>query len=177
MTSLRVTARAALAAGLLMVAQFVAIQPAHAGPTSGSGLFRLKNYNSQKCLDQTFTNNIEHPEVIAFDCTGGTNQMWYIEQWPSGTHLINARSGKCLDQNYTNGVEHPDILAWHCSVDANQVWNVLSLGTGGNQFRVRNTRSGNYLDQDYTNNVEHQAVLAYPFKGDAYNQIWLITEY
>lgn len=172
MTTLRTIGRAVVAVGLLLVAQFaVAALPAQAAAPvllNRAGPFILRNAMSNDCLDQDHSNGIEYPRVLAYVCTFGDNQLWYIDYYSNGyVKVVNYKSRKCLDQDYSNGREHENIVAWVCNENDNQFWGKY----GDLKFRFNNLRSGKYLDQAHPNGQKSETVLAFEFK-EVTNQFW-----
>jgi hypothetical protein len=88
----------------------------------------MKNKKSGKCLEQSWVNGAEQPDVKAADCNGGSNQQWRIlqaEYYVTGYFLRNVSSGKNLQQSFANDSETPnvDVAAPNVWGDyRNQVW-------------------------------------------------------
>ncbi|WP_405995155.1 RICIN domain-containing protein [Streptomyces sp. NBC_00986] len=112
-----------------------------------------------KCLDQDYSGNVEHREVLAWTCTFGYNELWLVT--PSskgGSIIVNYLSDECLDQDYSDNVEHSDVIAYTCDWtenSPNQRWYFNSNKT------ITNALSGKCLDEDFSGGVAHSDLLAW----------------
>jgi hypothetical protein len=156
-----VTPTAAMASepapGLRLVS--AADAPAVKGAATLAG-FTWKNAKSNKCLDQSWANGSEHPDVNAISCNGGDNQGWYWTFVTTDKAVFqNAKSYKCLDQSWASGSEHPDVNAISCNGASNQEWYVYYNNSTGT-YVIQNAKSGKCLDQSWANGSEHPDVNA-----------------
>jgi hypothetical protein len=88
-------------------------------------VFRIKNHANGRCLDAD-ANGIHSngDRVQLWDCTGGSNQLWYYNFLPSGAvQVVNAANGKCLDADAGGSNSNGDkVQLWDCVGGINQVW-------------------------------------------------------
>jgi hypothetical protein len=165
----------------MIVATVAALIVGLSGPAAASGIAAddqyvdWRNILSGKCLDQSWADGVQHPEVLAISCRDVQNQFWALRVVGDHVKLINLRSGKCLDQSWSGGVEHREVLAITCRDVRNQDWYRFIFTDPDGRYshsRFQNVRSGKFLTQDYTGGVEHREVIAYPYVRDAQNQTW-----
>lgn len=98
-----------------------------------NGLLRLKT-NPARCLDIDGWNNTAGTNVILWDCHGGTNQLWQIQQdGPSCQVSINSllqeQQGGTLTIDRFNWGDSPgtNLVVWHKSTVGPQSWTVAGV--------------------------------------------------
>ena len=75
---------------------------------------------SGKCLDVTGGNPANGMPIQLWDCNGGPNQKWLLEDNESIKGLAN----KCLDVAGGNSSNGTRIILWDCTGGANQRWSI-----------------------------------------------------
>jgi hypothetical protein len=76
-----------------------------------------------KCLDVTGGGVTDGTRVELWDCNGGTNQVWNLQN----SILVNPASGKCLDDPGFNSADGTQLDIWTCDGGANQKWTMTPL--------------------------------------------------
>jgi hypothetical protein len=77
------------------------------------------------CLDVAYGNNANGTRLIAYPCTGGTNQQF---QWNVDGSL--SVLGKCVDLPYGNNASGSPLEVWDCSGGYNQKFNFVTPAPG-----------------------------------------------
>jgi hypothetical protein len=156
------TARAATRSG---AAHSVTRQSEHPlGLSTGSHFFT--DDASGNCLDQDYNSGVQHPDVLAYPCTYGPNEVWIVIPNANGSFLlVNTRSGGCLTQTGGAATVYP------CNSSDSQAWWHVSVDGLTWSFFV-NKASGACLDQDYNSGVPHGDVLAWSPCGFGANEGW-----
>jgi Ricin-type beta-trefoil lectin domain-like len=141
----------------------------------------LVNDKSARCLDQDYSDNTQHRDVLAWPCNvGALNQRWRkVQVTGDWFHLVNVRSGKCLNQDYSNNTEHSNVIAYTCDAGSflNDVW-YSYYDTGKGKWAIGNLQSNKCLDQDYSGGTMHTNILAYKCQPNSQlqttisNQLW-----
>lgn len=154
--------------------------PAAASPPA-DGIYMLLNDKSSRCLDQDYSDNREHQDVLAWGCNvGALNQRWRkLTVTGDLFYLINERSHKCLNQDYSQGREHSNVIAYTCDngTGDNQFWYPY-YDTGKRKWAIGNALSNKCLDQDYSNGQMHTNIIAYKCQPNSQlettisNQLW-----
>jgi hypothetical protein len=110
---------------------------------------------SGNCLDQDYNSGVEHPDVLAYPCNYGPNELWNaIPNTDHSYRLVNQRSGGCLTQTGGDATVSP------CDGSTGQDWWHLSVdGLPG--YYLANKAGAGCLDQDYNSGVRHQDVLVW----------------
>ncbi|MGK4585872.1 RICIN domain-containing protein [Kitasatospora sp. HPMI-4] len=114
----------AVASGFSLALGMVA-QPASADGRL-HGPYRLINLGTHKCLEVADWSTNSGAAVRQWDCTGGRNQQWYLNDLysPSFPALVNLNSSKCVDRPggaQDNGVQ---LIQWDCHWGSNQQWHL-----------------------------------------------------
>ncbi|GIF15291.1 RICIN domain-containing protein [Actinoplanes teichomyceticus] len=137
----------------------------------------MRNWRSTKCLEQSWANGSEQPNIKAVACTGGDNQQWAFTG-VNGSSVImtvkNKKSGKCLEQSWANGSEQPDVKAAACNGGSNQQWRIRPAEYYVTGYFLENVSSGKVLQQSFANGSEQPDVnvAAINVWGDYRNQVW-----
>lgn len=168
------TAGAVGAATLAAPAAALAVPGAAAEPDYWS---RVLNWRSQKCLEQSWENGSEQPDIRVATCTGAENQQWTYTRVGSSYTIAtvrNKKSGKCLEQVYVNGVEQPDVKAAVCTGSLNQQWRTAQAEWYVTGYFMENVSSGKELQQSYLNNTQQSVVNVAETNpwSDYRNQVW-----
>lgn len=155
---------------LAVVMAAVGLAPGNA--FADEGPFLIENVRSHQCLNQDYSNNVQHQEVIAYRCdTSFKNELWTLVPVGSGSvyKLKNVLSGKCLNQDWSGGYAHSNVIAYRCDNSfGNENW-ILTRTVNG--IRFQNVLSTAYLDQDYSGGTAHSDILAWQYTTTA-NQYW-----
>src|SRR3989440_8153865 len=100
--------------------------------TNVLGLYRVRNYDTGRCLDADNRFGGDNGTAVqSFDCRDGNqlNQFWWLVSDGSGrAELVNDWNGRCLDvDNRFGGANGSVLQLWDClgSGQTNQWWNVI----------------------------------------------------
>ncbi|MFI7669501.1 RICIN domain-containing protein [Nocardia sp. NPDC049526] len=149
-----------LAIGILAAATAA---PATAAPSSlPTGVFRLQNVNSGKCMDAAprFKEFPVFPtsRTLQMTCQDDYAQHWFIDgAGAPGTDkkFVLTRPGKsalCLDVENGSRVDGAPIRVMGCENIPAQVWTPVYLGNNMWKFRSGNTDNHSCLDVDHGGN-------------------------
>ena len=113
--------------------------------TGGAPAVDIANLNSGKCLDVVSGSNDDGAEIIQYDCHGGANQLWLLQDVGGGHHqIISQSSGKCLDVDGVSTADGARIIQWSCNGGQNQQWQLRDAG--GGQVEIIARHSGKCLE-------------------------------
>lgn len=105
----------------------------------------IVNRNSGKCVDVVSGSTADGAEIIQYDCHGGANQRWRLEDADGGYHrIVSEASGGCLDVDGSSTADGARIIQWACNGGANQQWRLRDAGDGHVELVARH--SGKCLD-------------------------------
>ena len=115
------------------------------GPLPSPPFATLTASHTGKCLDVSAISKDNGAEMVQWDCSGGGNQKWKIEEAGGGLVTLRAsHSGKCLDVSGISRDNAASIVQWECWGGDNQKWRVENAG--GGLFTLKAAHSGKCLD-------------------------------
>lgn len=135
---------------LIVMLGLVAPAPAHAD----NAYYQAQNTATGKCLDQDYSNPGNGATVQMWDCWGGPNQQWALQNcdWLGRCEIVNLWSGKCLDANAGGLTSNGDrVQVWDCWGGANQYWYAGFPDGSTGHWQVINKADGKCLDADASN--------------------------
>jgi hypothetical protein len=101
--------------------------------------------HSGKCLDVVGVSSDNDAEINQWDCSGGDNQTWKIEDAGHGFSFLKAKhSGKCLDVSEISLSDGAAVIQWDCWGGDNQKWKIEPAGDGFSTLKAKH--SGKCLD-------------------------------
>ncbi|MCH7231094.1 RICIN domain-containing protein [Glycomyces sp. L485] len=101
--------------------------------------------HSDKCLDVVSASTDNGADAIQWDCHGGDNQQWRLENAGDGYfQIVASHSGKCLDVVDASTDNNARIEQWGCSDGLHQQWELRDTGDGYVEIVARH--SGKCLD-------------------------------
>ncbi|GAB3651974.1 family 43 glycosylhydrolase [Glycomyces tarimensis] len=104
----------------------------------------LAALHSGKCADVISASTADGAEIGQYDCNGGLNQLWRMNDLGNGYVELTARhSDKCLDVNEASTSDGARVIQWSCNGGTNQQWQVQDAGEG--QVRLIARHSGKCL--------------------------------
>ncbi|SDD69804.1 ricin-type beta-trefoil lectin domain protein [Glycomyces harbinensis] len=116
------------------------------GDDVGSGQATdVVNRNSGRCVDVVSASTANGAEIIQWDCHGGSNQQWLLQDVGGGhVQIVSPASGKCLDVDAASTADNARVLLWSCNGGANQQWQLRAVSGGHVEIVARH--SGKCLD-------------------------------
>lgn len=130
------------------------------------------NRNSGKCMDVVSGSTADGAEIIQYDCHGGANQQWRLEDAGGGYHrIVSDASGRCLDVDGASTADNARIIQWACNGGANQQWQLRDAGGGHVEIVARH--SGKCLDVIDSSTANGTRLQQYSCWGGA-NQQWTL---
>ncbi|GAB3652929.1 RICIN domain-containing protein [Glycomyces tarimensis] len=139
--------------------------------SGGGGQFAdIVNRNSGKCVDVVSGSTQNGAEIIQWDCHGGSNQQWQLQDAGGGYYrIVSQAAGKCLDVDAASTADNARILLWTCSSGTNQQWQLRDAGSGHVEIVARH--SGKCLDVVSSSTENSARLQQYSCWGGA-NQQW-----
>ncbi|GAB3232422.1 ricin-type beta-trefoil lectin domain protein [Glycomyces halotolerans] len=120
------------------------------GEDDGSGggggqVADIVSRNSGKCVDVVSGSTENGAEIIQWDCHGGLNQQWRLQDAGGGYYeIVSESSGRCLDIDGASTANGARVIQWSCNGGANQQWELRDAGSGYVEIVARH--SGKCLD-------------------------------
>jgi ricin-type beta-trefoil lectin protein len=104
-------------------------------PVVDDQLYTLTNRRSARCLDVAAGSGDNGAAIHQWDCHGGANQRWRLDQQADGSFLLVAEhSGKCLDVAAGSTADGAPVHQWDCHGGGNQRWWLFAAGNGRYQL-------------------------------------------
>jgi hypothetical protein len=137
-----------------------------------AGLGTVQSLSSGKCLDLEAGSKADGPVVIQYECHGGPNQQWSIEETSGGGYrIVSHLSGKCVGIDRTFSGNSAPLLQSPCGSGATeQLWPLISESGG---YVVKSIASGRCLDVPGASPVNGARVVAWRCNSGE-NQVWRI---
>lgn len=153
---------------MLVVAGFQPAESRGAGAYAGAGA--IQSLASGKCLDLQGGSSADGPVVIQYQCHGGPNQQWLIEETAgAGYRIVSRLSGKCVSIDRSVVSISAPLLQSPCGSGASeQLWTLTSERGG---YVVRSVASGRCLDVPGASTVNGARVVAWRCNAGE-NQVW-----
>ncbi|WP_026925306.1 RICIN domain-containing protein [Glycomyces arizonensis] len=140
------------------------------GAGGGGQVTDIVNRNSGKCVDVVNGSTADGAEIIQYDCHGGANQQWMLQDAGGGYYqIISQASGKCLDIDGASTSNSARAIQWPCNGQTNQQWEVRDAGGGHVELVARH--SGKCLDVIDSSTANGTRLQQYDCWGGA-NQQW-----
>ncbi len=98
---------------------------------AGGGYYELRNVNSNKCVEISGAGTANGDNVIQYDCWGGNNQLWALNESNGVVNLVNKGSGKATDVYNWGTADGTNIVQWTNYNAANQQFTLSEVGSGG----------------------------------------------
>ncbi|GAB4004677.1 alpha-lytic protease prodomain-containing protein [Glycomyces albus] len=132
----------------------------------------IVNRNSGKCVDVPNSSTANGTGLQQYDCWGGANQSWRLEDVGGGYYrIVSESSGKCMDIDGASTANGAGVIQWTCHDGANQQWQVRDSGGGYVELVARH--SGKCLDVPSSSTANGTGLQQYDCWGGA-NQQWSI---
>jgi hypothetical protein len=129
----------------------------------------VQSWASGKCLDLPGGQTSDGTLAIQYDCRGGPNQQWNIEDAGNAEYRIVSRmSGKCIGTDAASAAAGGHIVQSRCDGSPGQLW---ALKTAGNGFVIRNVPNGLCLDVPGASIANGVKPIAWICNGGS-NQTW-----
>ncbi|GAB4001017.1 ricin-type beta-trefoil lectin domain protein [Glycomyces albus] len=136
----------------------------------GGDVVDLVNRNSGKCVDVVSGSTDDGAEIIQYDCHGGDNQQWLLQDVGGGYYeIVSVASGKCIDVDGVSTANNARIIQWTCNGGQNQQWELRDTGDGHVEIVARH--SGKCLDVIDSSTANATRIQQYDCYGGA-NQEW-----
>ncbi|MCH7230548.1 RICIN domain-containing protein [Glycomyces sp. L485] len=101
--------------------------------------------HSGKCADVVSASTANGAEIAQWECHGGTNQQWDLQDLGNGyVQIVAAHSGKCLDVANDSTANGAKVIQYTCGNGDNQQWQVQDAPDG--HVRLAARHSGKCLD-------------------------------
>lgn len=118
------------------------------GGGGGGSYATMTSRSSSKCVDVSGSSTSNNANVQQWDCHGGDNQEFELENAGSGYYYIKARhSGKCLRAVNGNVVQYDCNTGWWTEmferIDAGSGYYILKNRNTGTCLRVENSSGSN----------------------------------
>jgi hypothetical protein len=127
---------------------------------------------SGKCVDVVSGSTADGAEIIQYDCHGGINQQWRLQDAGGGyVQIISQASGKCLDIASASTANNARAIQWTCNGGTNQQWQVRTV-TGG-YVEIVARHSGKCLDVVSGSTANSARLQQYDCYGGT-NQHWTL---
>lgn len=120
---------------------------AETGEVGGAGgeTTEIVSRASGKCIDVVSGSTDDGAEIIQYDCHGGLNQRWQLQDAGDGyVQIVSQSSGKCVDVADESTANGGGIIQWPCNGQSNQEWELRDAGSGYVQIVSRH--SGKCID-------------------------------
>ncbi|WP_026922253.1 RICIN domain-containing protein [Glycomyces arizonensis] len=138
----------------------------------GDQVTDIVNRNSGKCVDVVSGSTADGAEIIQYDCHGGANQQWRIQDAGGGYYqIVSQASGKCLDIDGASTANNARAIQWPCNGGTNQQWELRDSGNGYVELVARH--SGKCLDVIDSSTANGTRLQQYDCYGGA-NQQWTL---
>ncbi|WP_197034556.1 RICIN domain-containing protein [Glycomyces sp. NRRL B-16210] len=142
------------------------------GSGNGGTFTEVVNRGSGKCLDVQDGSTANGAGIIQWDCWGGSNQRWELQDAGSGFYrIVSQASGRCLDVDGASTANGAKAIQWACNSGANQQWELRSVGGGHVEIVARH--SGKCLDVLDGSTANGAEVIQWECVGAA-NQQWSV---
>ena len=126
-----------------------------------------------KCIDVRGASGAEGAQVIQFQCTGNTNQLWLIEQVADGYKILSVHSGKCLSVVGASLDRGAMVIQSRCAGDQSQLWNMVRVRNG---FELVARHSGLCLNVEGGADRNGAHLIQWPCHAKP-NEVWLIKDH
>jgi hypothetical protein len=129
----------------------------------------IQSVASGKCLDLPGGRTDDGVQVIQYDCHGGINQQWNIEDTGDARYrLVSRMSGKCIAIDAADDAVGGHIVESQCGSFRNQLWALESASDG---YVLRNVANPLCLDVPGASLANGAKLIAWSCNG-ATNQTW-----
>ncbi|MCD0447229.1 RICIN domain-containing protein [Glycomyces sp. A-F 0318] len=89
----------------------------------------IVNRNSGRCVDVVGGSTADGAEIIQYDCHGGANQQWELQDAGGGYYrIVSSASGRCLDVDAASTADGARAIQWACNGGTNQQWQLRAAG-------------------------------------------------
>ncbi len=109
-----------------------------------NGTFTLTAKNSDKCIDVYNFSSSDGGNIVQWDCGGGENQQWIVEQSGGYYSFRSVHSDKCLDVADWSTADGANIQQFTCNGEAVQQFCLTDQGN--DYYSIINANSGKALD-------------------------------
>jgi Ricin-type beta-trefoil lectin domain/Gametolysin peptidase M11 len=134
-----------------------------AGPPP-SPLGTLQSLASGKCLDLPGGQSSDGTAVIQYDCHGGPNQQWKVEDAGETVRIVSRMSGKCIG----NDDAASRVTQSSCGRASSQHWLLKPVGDG---YVLQNAANSRCLDVPGGSTANGTRLLLWTCNGGS-NQTW-----
>ncbi|GAB3996807.1 hypothetical protein GCM10029992_17950 [Glycomyces albus] len=117
------------------------------GEVGGAGgeTAEIVSRSSDKCMDVVSGSTDDGAEIIQYDCHGGLNQRWQLQDAGDGhVQIVSQSSGKCVDVADESTANGGRIIQWPCNGQDNQQWELRDAG--GGYVQIVSRHSGKCID-------------------------------
>jgi ricin-type beta-trefoil lectin protein len=162
---------------LVLAATLVAVRsPAVAAPAA-RGPYIIVGFDSQKCLDDPNYSLKNHKNMIIWDCTGRSNQLWDFVDTAGPYDNIRVRSsGKCLTVRNARITDNEPVIQYDCNTGDNEEWEPRFVGkdheTGWDYYNLVNRQSEMCLTVKNASTVNGAKLLQFTCGNDDPHQLW-----
>jgi hypothetical protein len=146
-----------------------------AGTVAGTGgsPVRLIARHSNRCADVVSGSTADGAEIAQWDCHGGTNQQWLVQDAGGGyIQIVAWHSGRCLDVRDGSAANNARLIQWPCNGGTNQQWRLEDAGGGYQRLVARH--SGRCADVTSGSTANGTRLIQYTC-GGASNQQWRLA--
>ncbi|MFE6103718.1 RICIN domain-containing protein [Streptomyces laurentii] len=129
-------------------------------PWDTAGYYKIRNWNSDKCLAIGSGNTANGANAIQWDCLDSPSQVWLV----SNGHIVNYNSGKYLAIGASSTANGAEAIQWEYTGSDGQRW--LSSGN-----QIVNYNSGKYLAIGSSSTANGAKAIQWEYTGSG-GQFW-----
>ena len=142
------------------------------GATIRDGVYEVRAVHSNKCLDVPRSSREDGANIIQFNCTNATNQLWRFVRKAGYYEISAVHSGKCLDVPGSSQANEVQLIQYRCLNTTNQRWRLTEVADG--VYEIQAMHSCKCVDVPRSSVANGVKVIQFKCTR-AKNQLWRLT--